>query len=106
MRGKEERGMSSCWEKAVSQHSVIFSRGSGRARMFLASLVMVAFLLPSQAAACAVCYGEPDSPAARGLTWAIIVLGAIVAMVLSGIVMFFVQANRNPLQPPTETPKR
>jgi hypothetical protein len=33
-------------------------------------------------------------------------LGAIVAMVLSGIVMFFVQANRNPLQPPTETPKR
>lgn len=46
------------------------------------------------ALACAVCYGEPDSPVSRGLSWAIFALGAIVMMVLSGAVAFFVQANR------------
>ena len=56
--------------------------------------VLLLTLHPSAARACAVCYGEPDSPAARGLTWAIIGLGAIVAMVLAGVVGFFVQANR------------
>ena len=30
------------------------------------------------ALACSVCYGEPDSPMTRGLTWAIIALGGIV----------------------------
>jgi hypothetical protein len=32
--------------------------------------------------------------AARGLTWAIIALAAIVMVVLAGAVTFFVQANR------------
>jgi hypothetical protein len=42
-----------------------------------------------------VCYGEPDSPVSKGLTWAIIALGALVACVLAGIVGFFVHANRS-----------
>jgi hypothetical protein len=49
--------------------------------------------LPS-ASACSVCYGEPDSPMTRGLTWAIVVLAAIVGVVLAGVAMFFVHVNR------------
>lgn len=48
-----------------------------------------------QAAACSVCYGEPDSPTTRGLTWAIVLLGMVVVGVLAGIVSFFVAANKN-----------
>jgi hypothetical protein len=44
--------------------------------------------------ACAACYGEPDSPATRGLTWAIVVLGLVVVGVMGGAVAFFVQSNR------------
>jgi hypothetical protein len=60
----------------------------------LALLAVLAAGSPMGALACSVCYGEPDSPAARGLTWAIIALAAIVMSVLAGAVMFFVQANR------------
>lgn len=56
--------------------------------------VMALLASPALASACSVCYGEPDSPAARGLTWAIVALASIVMCVLAGAVMFFVQANR------------
>ena len=49
-----------------------------------------------QAEACSVCYGEPDSPTTRGLTWAIVLLAMVVVEVLAGIVSFFVAANKNP----------
>jgi hypothetical protein len=63
---------------------------------FRAALAMFVLALASSAArACAVCYGEPDSPVSKGLTWAIIALGAIVVCVLAGIVGFFVHANRS-----------
>jgi hypothetical protein len=54
----------------------------------------LALLHPGVASACSVCYGEPDSPATRGLSWAIMALAAIVMMVLAGAVAFFVQAAR------------
>jgi len=60
----------------------------------LTAVTVLVALSPTAARACAVCYGEPDSPAARGLTWAIIALAAIVMVVLAGAVTFFVQANR------------
>jgi hypothetical protein len=60
----------------------------------LTAVTVLVALSPAAARACAVCYGEPDSPAARGLTWAIIALAAIVMVVLAGAVTFFVQANR------------
>jgi hypothetical protein len=60
----------------------------------LTAVTVLVALSPVAARACAVCYGEPDSPAARGLTWAIIALAAIVMVVLAGAVTFFVQANR------------
>jgi hypothetical protein len=51
-------------------------------------------LAPGRASACAICYGEPDSPVSQGLTWAILALVMVVMTVLSGAVAFFVQANR------------
>jgi hypothetical protein len=59
----------------------------------VAALALAAFL-PVSASACSICYGEPDSPVSRGLTWAIVALGMIVVGVLAGAVAFFVQANR------------
>jgi hypothetical protein len=49
---------------------------------------------PSGARACSVCYGEPDSPASRGLTLAILALAVVVVTVMGGVVAFFVQASR------------
>lgn len=46
------------------------------------------------AAACAVCYGEPDSPMSRGLTWGILALCAVVGVVLSGVAVFFIHVGR------------
>lgn len=65
--------------------------GSVRCLLTMAALALAS---PMAAEACAVCYGEPDSPTSRGLTWAITGLGAIVVCVLAGAVAFFVQANR------------
>lgn len=66
-------------------------------RLFPAKLMLVVSVLcclaPHVATACSVCYGEPDSPASKGLTWAIVALAAIVVCVLAGIVSFFVVAN-------------
>lgn len=50
---------------------------------------------PWTASACSVCYGEPDSPASKGLTWAISLLAIVVVGVMAGIVSFFVAANKN-----------
>jgi len=59
----------------------------------LAALILTALSL-QPAAACAACYGEPDSPMSRGLTWAILALCAVVGAVLSGVAMFFVHVGR------------
>ena len=61
-------------------------------RKILALLAASFFTLPS-AFACSVCYGEPDSPTTRGLTWAIVALAGIVGVVLTGVTAFFVHLN-------------
>ena len=55
---------------------------------------LLAVLSPMNLLACAACYGESDAPIALGAAWGIVVLGAIIACVLSGVVVFFVQSNR------------
>lgn len=40
--------------------------------------------------ACAVCFGQSDSPLAKGLHWGVISLLAVVGCVLTGIASFFV----------------
>lgn len=55
-------------------------------RLFL----LAAFILPHTASACAVCFGNSDSPWAKALNWGVLALLAVVLMVLGGIVAFFV----------------
>ncbi len=73
--------------------------------------IMLAALQPRAACACAICYGDPDSPMTEGLTWGILALVLVVGCVLTGIVTFFVHANRNatnrlPTAPPSEMPAK
>ncbi|MBE0541548.1 MAG: hypothetical protein IH623_09195 [Verrucomicrobia bacterium] len=53
-------------------------------------LLTAALLWPNSVAACTICYGDPESPLSRGLTWGITVLLGTVGMVLAGVVAFFV----------------
>ena len=62
-------------------------------RMALALLAGFFLALPS-AFACSACYGDPDSPMSRGLTWAIVALVGVISMVLTGVTAFFVHVNR------------
>ena len=70
-------------------------------------LVLASFLGLPSALACSVCYGEPDSPMTRGLSWAIIALAGIVGLVLTAVTMFFVHVNRraNALEPADRPPE-
>jgi hypothetical protein len=65
-----------------------------RVRTSALSLVLAILSQPVGVRACAVCYGEPDSPASQGLTMAILALAVVVMGVLGGVVAFFVQASR------------
>jgi hypothetical protein len=49
---------------------------------------------PQPALACAVCYGQTDSPLARGLVWGILALLGVLLAVLGGVAWFFVHMGR------------
>jgi hypothetical protein len=51
---------------------------------------VLVFIVPQTASACAVCFGNSDSPWAKALNWGILVLLFVVLSVLGGIVAFFV----------------
>ena len=53
-------------------------------------LLAAALILPHTASACAVCFGNSDSPWAKALSWGILALLGVVLTVLGGIVAFFV----------------
>lgn len=63
-------------------------------KLMLAGLVALITLSPAPLLACSVCYGSPDEPMTRGLTWAILALGGMIACVLVGVVAFFVHSQR------------
>ena len=54
----------------------------------------VTLTLPGRAFACAVCYGQSDSPMAQGMNWGIMALLGVIMSVLCGIVVFFVHVGR------------
>ena len=59
------------------------------------ALVAAALLLaPRVAGACAVCFGDPDSPASKGLTAAVLFLVAVIVAVLAGVALFAVSMLR------------
>jgi len=63
-------------------------------RVAVLAAVLAILSHPAGARACSACYGEPDSPASRGLTLAISTLAVVVMGVLGGVVAFFIHASR------------
>ena len=59
-------------------------------KFILAGLLLSAALHPNSVFACAACYGQSDSPMAKGMNWGIMSLLVIVVGVLSSIATFFV----------------
>lgn len=57
-------------------------------------LLLLVLTQPLTAHACAVCYGDPDAPVSKGLSWAIFALAGLVMGVVGGLVAFFVFASR------------
>lgn len=55
----------------------------------LALLSLLCFA-PVQASACSACFGQSDSSMARGMTFGIFTLLAVVVVTLAGIASFFV----------------
>lgn len=76
-------------------------------RYLLLPLLWAIFLLPHKVSACAVCFGAPDSQIAKGVSWSVIALLAIVMIVLTGVAAFFIylakRARETPLPPVSQT---
>lgn len=56
----------------------------------LAALLLSLLFLPHSLWACAACYGQSDSPLARGMNWGIMSLLGVTLLVLGGVAAFFV----------------
>ena len=63
-------------------------------KFWLALFLALLALLPQRAAACAVCFGDPASPAAQGLAMGVVALLAVVLVVLGGVTAFFIYLAR------------
>jgi hypothetical protein len=67
-----------------------------------AALLVVA--LPDSAPACASCFGQSDSPLAKGMNMGILSLLGVVVFVLGGFAAFFIylvkRSSRTPMPPP------
>lgn len=70
------------------------------ARLQPALAAAALLLAPRAAGACAVCFGDPDSPATKGLTAAVLFLVGVIAAVLAGVALFAIvmlrRAERQP----------
>jgi hypothetical protein len=63
-------------------------------RALLCGLVTSLVLQPNLLRACAACYGQSDSPMAKGMNWGIFSLLAVIVGVLGGVAAFFVYLAR------------
>lgn len=57
-------------------------------------LILCLLVMPQALHACAVCYGESDSPLAQGMNWGIMTLLGVIGSVMAGIISFFVFVGR------------
>jgi len=64
------------------------------ARILSSVILTFAIALPTNARACAACYGASDSPMAQGMNWGIMALLVVVCGVLVAISVFFVHVAR------------
>jgi heme/copper-type cytochrome/quinol oxidase subunit 2 len=63
-------------------------------KFWLAMFLALLAALPQRAAACSVCFGDPNSPAAQGLAMGVIALLGVVLLVLGGVSAFFIYLAR------------
>ncbi len=61
----------------------------------VAGLLALLAAQPSSSLACAACAGDPDSAMTHALSLAIAFLVGTVGCVLTGLTLFFVNANKN-----------
>lgn len=61
-----------------------------QARILPATLLLSMVCNPGRLWACAACYGQSDSPMAKGMNWGMFSLLMVVVCVLGGIAAFFV----------------
>lgn len=68
---------------------------SSRGRLtVLVVILLSSWLIPQMATACAVCYGDVDSPMTAGMNNGILVLLAVIAAVQIGFVALFVSIRQ------------
>lgn len=68
-----------------------------RLRFLLPATCAAVLLVADRAAACTACFGDPDSPMAKGVVAGVLVLLGVVSFVLLGFVgtgLFWVQRGR------------
>ena len=58
-------------------------------RIVISGLAVVAGTLPASVSACAACFGQSDSPMAKGMNAGIFTLLAVITSTLLGIAIFF-----------------
>jgi hypothetical protein len=75
---------------------VVGSRSSFRVGLNIgvSALSLALVLHPAALQACAACYGQSDSPMAKGMNWGIFSLLAVVVVVLGGVASFFIYLAR------------
>ena len=57
-------------------------------------LILFVAVAPERAAACSVCFGDPNSPVAQGLAMGVAALLGVVFLVLGGFTAFFIYIAR------------
>ena len=63
-------------------------------RLLLLAAALAATTTPQSMRACAACFGQSDSPLAKGMNWGIFSLLLVVVSVLGGIAAFFIYLAR------------
>ena len=63
-------------------------------QILLTGAFVAGAMCPARVLACAACFGESDSPLARGMNWGIFSLLAVIVCVLGGVASFFVYLGR------------
>ena len=74
------------------------------ARWIALLIVLGVMALPHGASACSVCFGDPTSPASKGLAWAVFALLGVVFVVLGGFTAFliFLARRASAIQAPSD----
>ena len=75
-----------------------------KARTLLVGLAVAFSLHPAALQARTACFGQSDSPMAKGMNWGILSLLAVVIFVLSGLAAFFVYLGRKSAALATPSP--